>query len=118
MECTIIAGERGLLGFSDFLCTFADRKISVPLVYIMAKQILIPALTTLLTCQAAAAAQPLAYPAAPCDSTQYTVFGMTVNDPYRPLENDTASATLEWVRAENDLTGCLLYTSPSPRDTR
>lgn len=107
-----------MLGFSDFLCTFADRKISVPLVYIMAKQILIPALTTLLTCQAAAAAQPLAYPAAPCDSTQYTVFGMTVNDPYRPLENDTASATLEWVRAENDLTGRWLAGVPFREDLR
>ena len=44
------------------------------------------------------------YPEAPCDSTVYEVFGMTVADPYRPLENDTAEATLEWVKAENDLT--------------
>ncbi len=46
----------------------------------------------------------LDYPEAPCDSTVYEVFGMTVADPYRPLENDTAEATLEWVKAENDLT--------------
>ena len=29
---------------------------------------------------------------------------MTVNDPYRPLENDTSSATLAWVEAENKVT--------------
>ena len=31
------------------------------------------------------------YPVAPCDSTTYEAFGMTVEDPYRPLENDTAA---------------------------
>ena len=44
------------------------------------------------------------YPAAPSDSTTYEAFGMTVNDPYRPLENDTSSATLAWVEAENKVT--------------
>ena len=45
------------------------------------------------------------YPAAPTDSTvtdEY--FGTVVADPYRPLENDTAAATLEWVKAENAVT--------------
>lgn len=46
----------------------------------------------------------LEYPAAPADSTTYEVFGMTVDDRYRPLENDTAEATLRWVEAENRLT--------------
>ena len=40
------------------------------------------------------------YPAAPSDSTSYEVFGITVADPYRPLENDTATETLKWVEAE------------------
>lgn len=44
------------------------------------------------------------YPAAPSDSTTYEAFGMTVNDLYRPLENDTSSATLAWVEAENKVT--------------
>lgn len=44
------------------------------------------------------------YPAAPCDSTTYQAFGMTVNDPYRPLENDTSAATRAWVEAENKVT--------------
>lgn len=44
------------------------------------------------------------YPAAPSDSTTYEVFGIQVSDPYRPLENDTAAATLAWVEAENRVT--------------
>ncbi len=46
----------------------------------------------------------LDYPQAPNDSTTYEVFGIEVADPYRPLENDTAAATLAWVEAENKLT--------------
>lgn len=46
----------------------------------------------------------LEYPEAPCDSTVYSAFGHTVSDPYRPLENDTAAATLAWVNAENAVT--------------
>ncbi len=44
------------------------------------------------------------YPSAPNDSTVYTAFGIEVADPYRPLENDTAEATLAWVEAENKVT--------------
>ncbi len=47
----------------------------------------------------------LEYPQAPSDATvtdEY--FGTVVADPYRPLENDTAPATLEWVKAENEVT--------------
>ncbi len=48
--------------------------------------------------------QKLTYPAAPQDSTTYNAFGTVVDDRYRPLENDTAAATLAWVEAENALT--------------
>ncbi len=45
------------------------------------------------------------YPAAPMDETVTDdYFGTIVADPYRPLENDTAPATLEWVKAENEVT--------------
>ena len=46
----------------------------------------------------------LQYPAAPQDGTTYEAFGITVDDRYRPLENDTAAATLAWVEAENAVT--------------
>lgn len=54
----------------------------------------------------------LDYPAAPCDSTTYEVFGIEVDDRYRPLENDTASATLDWVKAENAVTRSYLDKIP------
>lgn len=45
------------------------------------------------------------YPTAPSDATVTDdYFGTVVADPYRPLENDTAPATLEWVKAENEVT--------------
>ncbi|MBD5271175.1 MAG: S9 family peptidase [Bacteroides sp.] len=44
------------------------------------------------------------YPEAPQDGTVDTIFGLTVSDIYRPLENDTAPATLAWVEAENKVT--------------
>ncbi len=44
------------------------------------------------------------YPAAPQDGTTDDYFGTTVADPYRPLENDTAEATLRWVDAERKVT--------------
>lgn len=45
------------------------------------------------------------YPAAPTDATvSDDYFGTKVADPYRPLENDTAPATVEWVKAENAVT--------------
>ena len=46
----------------------------------------------------------LNYPAAPQDGTVDTIFGIEVSDIYRPLENDTAPATLAWVEAENKVT--------------
>ncbi len=56
------------------------------------------------------------YPSAPNDSTSYEAFGMTVNDPYRPLENDTAAATLAWVEAENKVTQDYLSQIPFRND--
>ncbi|MBD5234332.1 MAG: S9 family peptidase [Bacteroidales bacterium] len=56
------------------------------------------------------------YPEAPSDSTVYEVFGMEVADPYRPLENDTAAATLAWVEAENALTQKYLSAIPFRKD--
>jgi prolyl oligopeptidase len=53
------------------------------------------------------------YPAAPTDpSVTDDYFGTTVADPYRPLENDTAPATLEWVKAENAVTEAYLAAIP------
>lgn len=52
------------------------------------------------------------YPAAPADGTTYEVFGMTVNDNFRPLENDTAASTLAWVEAENAVTQDFLSKIP------
>lgn len=51
-----------------------------------------------------AAQEQLHYPAAPKDNTVDNYFGTKVADPYRPLENDTAAATLQWVEAENAVT--------------
>ena len=51
-----------------------------------------------------ASAQKLHYPQAPQDGTVDTYFGVQVPDPYRPLENDTAAATAQWVEAESQLT--------------
>ena len=57
--------------------------------------------------------QPLKYPAAPTDeSVSDNYEGLIVADPYRPLENDTAPATLEWVKAENALTESYLAQIP------
>lgn len=53
---------------------------------------------------ATAPAQRLTYPVAPHDSTVDTYFGVSVADPYRPLEDDNSAATEAWVKAENALT--------------
>lgn len=56
---------------------------------------------------------PKSYPQAPTDSTVTdTYFGMNVADPFRPLENDTAAATLAWAAAENEITNAYLNAIP------
>ncbi len=60
----------------------------------------------------------ITYPQAPQDSTVDVYFGMEVADPYRPLENDTAAATLAWVEAENKITQDYLAAIPFRDDLR
>ena len=67
---------------------------------------------------AGARTAPLQYPAAPQDGTVYEAFGLKVDDRYRPLENDTAAATLAWVEAENALTQNYLSAIPYRDDIR
>ncbi len=56
---------------------------------------------------------PAEYPSAPTDSTAVDeYFGHKVTDLYRPLENDTATATLQWVKAENAVTNAYLSAIP------
>lgn len=70
-------------------------------------------LTAMAICSlGASGATRLAYPVAPSDSTVDTYFGITVPDPYRPLENDTAAATAAWVDAENAVTRAYLDAIP------
>lgn len=49
-------------------------------------------------------AQKITYPTPPSDGTVDKYYGIEVADPYRPLENDTAKATLKWVNEENKVT--------------
>lgn len=59
------------------------------------------------------------YPQAPVDETVVDdYFGTTVADPYRPLENDTAAATLAWEKAENELTNAYLSKIPYREQVR
>lgn len=60
----------------------------------------------------AAAQSPITYPTAPKDNTVDDYFGTKLADPYRPLENDTAAATLAWVKAENRVTNDYLSRIP------
>lgn len=63
--------------------------------------------------------QQLNYPKAPMDNTVIDNYeGLTVADPYRPLENDTAPATLAWVKAENALTESYLKEIPYRENIR
>lgn len=52
------------------------------------------------------------YPQAPADNTVDEYFGVKVPDKFRPLENDTAAATLAWVEAENAVTNDYLSKIP------
>lgn len=52
------------------------------------------------------------YPQAPTAEVVDEYFGIKVADPYRPLENDTAAATLAWVEAENKVTADYLSKIP------
>lgn len=73
---------------------------------------------SLLTSMSISAANPLSYPVAPKDATVDDYFGTKVADPYRPLENDTAAATVAWVEAENRVTNDYLSKIPFREDIR
>lgn len=55
---------------------------------------------------------PASYPTAPTEAVVDEYFGVKVADPYRPLENDTAAATLAWVEAERKVTDSYLSRIP------
>lgn len=73
---------------------------------------------TILTTMSITATTPLHYPQAPKDNTVDEYFGTKVADPYRPLENDTAAATVAWVEAENRITNDYLSKIPFREDIR
>lgn len=88
--------------------------IKTPAIILVSSIISLPTMTANNT-----AAAPLNYPAAPSDNTVVdNYFGIEVADPYRPLENDTAAQTLEWVDAENALTNSYLAGIPFRNDLR
>lgn len=63
--------------------------------------------------------QSIQYPKAPMDESVTDNYeGLVVADPYRPLENDTAPATLEWVKAENKVTEDYLSSIPYRENIR
>lgn len=67
------------------------------------------AITAAVTAQGA---DKLNYPQAPKGPVTDNYFGIEVVDTYRPLENDTAAATLQWVEAERALTNDYLSKIP------
>lgn len=67
------------------------------------------AITAAVTSQGA---DKLNYPQAPKGPVTDNYFGIEVVDTYRPLENDTAAATLQWVEAERALTNDYLSKIP------
>lgn len=73
---------------------------------------------SILTSMSISAANHLTYPEAPKDVTVDEYFGTKVPDPYRPLENDTAAATVAWVEAENRVTNDYLSKIPFREDIR
>ena len=85
----------------------------------MRRKIMTIALAGLTSSSLLMTAQQLTYPEAPKDPTvtdEY--FGITVADPYRPLENDTAPETLKWVEAENAVTNAYLSQIPFREEIR
>lgn len=63
-------------------------------------------------------AQKITYPQPPTEEVVDEYFGIKVADPYRPLENDTAANTLEWVKAENEITEGYLSAIPYREEIR
>jgi len=78
----------------------------------MKKTAIITTAMTVIAAIPAASAGDITYPAAPANPVTDNYFGMEVTDTYRPLENDTAAATLQWVEAERTLTNDYLSKIP------
>ena len=57
-------------------------------------------------------AHNLQYPQAPKAQVTDEYFGISVQDPYRPLENDTCQITADWVKAENEVSQSYLSQIP------
>ena len=76
---------------------------------------IMPSMIAAMTCaiSSCSGTQQISYPEAPKDTTVVdNYFGINVADPYRPLENDTAAATLKWVEEENAVTEAYLSRIP------
>lgn len=58
----------------------------------------------LMACTAPPKEQTFLYPAAAKVDSVDEYFGVKVSDPYRWMENDTAKATADWVKKENEIT--------------
>ena len=86
----------------------------------MKKYIIYTAMATLTGLAVGCGSQnTMQYPKAPMDESVTDNYeGLEVKDPYRPLENDTAPATLEWVKAENALTESYLSQIPFRENVR
>lgn len=86
----------------------------------MKKYIIYTAMATLTGLAVGCGSQnTMQYPKAPMDESVTDNYeGLEVKDPYRPLENDTAPATLEWVKAENALTESYLSQIPFRESVR
>ena len=78
----------------------------------MSKKLSVLAFLAIIVSTANMDAKKIKYPQAPQDGTIDEYFGIKVADPYRPLENDTAEVTLEWVKAENAVTNDFLSKIP------
>lgn len=76
------------------------------------KSLILTSLSILLPAIMNASDNNLKYPQPPKDTTVDKYFDIRVSDPYRPLENDTATATEAWVNAENKLTRSYLDAIP------
>jgi prolyl oligopeptidase len=92
--------------------------ISKLLSFIM-KQIFVTSILSLLAMNAFA--QPgskIAYPSTEQSDQSDVMFGTTVKDPYRWLEDDRSDATAEWVKKENQVTDDYLSKIPFRGDIR
>lgn len=71
----------------------------------MKRVLFIAVLITLASCNKSEKAdQAFIYPASQKGDVVDTLFGIAVADPYRWMENDTAKATADWVKNQNDIT--------------